>query len=183
MKIISSYDANRLEAISPNWDFGIPVEPVSPSLYKIFIHKLVSNELVHSFELKDFPTQVEFSPDGKQFVTISQNGINLWDTNIGKLLTSHWDRSDEIIISPLWDKFVSTNGSGLSLWSLFDGELLAQDPDHFRPTDFVFSPDSETLAVGLFGGVVQLRQIHTGNVIKTFGLNARYSSFRIFTRW
>lgn len=99
---------------------------------------------------------LEFSPDGKLLAGSSNHSVRLWNVDSGKLVRTfeHFNIAD-IAFSPDGTRLATlrqeTNpiGGDARLWNVKTGELLhTMKQENVAPGSALFTPDSQTLAVG-----------------------------------
>jgi WD40 repeat protein/serine/threonine protein kinase/DNA-binding XRE family transcriptional regulator len=136
------------------WDLRLDTEP------RTFIG--------HTAEI---PTAA-FSPDGKQVLTGSWDGTaRLWDVETRRTV-------QVFHVGGVWSAAFSPNGRQLmtiadqaSLWDRMTGQLLHTMTPSSPNCEFsrvTFSPDSTVVFIGCFGGVGELYNVQTGQLIRTF---------------
>jgi serine/threonine protein kinase/WD40 repeat protein len=109
---------------------------------------------------------IAFSPDGQTLVSAeAQTGqIRLWRVGAGEqvhLLTGHTDDVTSIAFSPAGTTLASAGrqDNTVRLWRLSDGTLLRTLTHPGEVLSVAFSPDGQTLAVGMSDNTVRLWRV------------------------
>jgi WD40 repeat protein len=123
----------------------------------------------HTFRSYPFSPEVAFSLDGKQALVGSNAGAWLLDVDTGAVL--HFFSGEWVTRAAFAPdgKTVLTNATGgvAKLWDTRTGTLLyVFDGFTEYVFDMVYAPDSRSVLI--VGGLVQLRDIATGRLLRTF---------------
>jgi len=112
-----------------------------------------------------------FSPNGKILASCGDSaGINLWNTETGKLLftfTDHQQGNMGLAFSPDGRILASADYNTIYLWDLTTRELFRKSRADGGIHVLQFSPDGKTLVVGGGKGKIQLLDAHTGQLLST----------------
>lgn len=117
-----------------------------------------SGKILHSLErLTDIPVYSAFSPDGKSFLSASEDSISIWDTSTGQLKA--------LIKDGTYSRFTVSNSSSLvaipsvdgnvKIYNLNEGSLVNLiDKENLssQPGDLIFSNDDKNLLIDLNNG-------------------------------
>lgn len=142
-------------------------------------------DLVRSFKGKPQTTCFAMSEDEKIIVAGHNNGtVGLWDARTGKEIRSFMGeaaRVSSIAISPD-NKHLITNTSDntLTIWDFATGKKLNSFKTEATVRELAVTLDSKYLAVAAFNDSVELRNILSGEPVRTFtGHASRISSIAI----
>jgi WD40 repeat protein len=145
--------------------------------------KFVSSEVIvwdaqtgkELFALKghtDMIWKVDFSPDGKRLVSVSDdNTLKVWDAQSGRELFSLKEQSDGFF-SPD-GKRLATVGEGsttprISVWDALTGQVIVTLQGHTSWVDrLAFSPDGKRLASSSNDQTLRIWDLQTGQAIRT----------------
>ena len=136
--------------------------------------------LPHELSDRDFITDLDFSPDGKRLVSISDPGpvSRLWDIESGEAIEG-FPANRAFAFSPCSTLIALSNGMEILLWDISSRETLMSIPqpkDSWVPFALVFSPCGQYLASGAWWirglGIkkcpVRLWDVESGENIATF---------------
>ncbi len=114
---------------------------------------------------------VTFSPDGRIIMNWNREGVWLWDTQTGKLITKLDDTEDIIRISfgPNRKFFVGESNKEIRIWDTENGKIKIKLEQPGLIKKFTLSPDGTTIAnVTGNTSTVKLWDVHTGKLKNTF---------------
>ena len=136
--------------------------------------------LTHELSDGDLITDLEFSPDGKLLVSISDRGpvSRLWDVESGEAIEA-FPKNRAFAFSPCSTLIALSNGKEILLWDISHRETLMRIPqpkDSWVPFALTFSPCGRYLASGAWWirgfGIkkcpVRLWDVESGENIATF---------------
>jgi len=151
---------NTISVLSPD---GTAIATGGTNDKHLSIWAAQSGEKLHEIETSDDGLGIEalaFSPDGK---TVASGGhaalLQLWDTDTwskkGEAKDPDESSIGQIAFSPTGNVLAALVAHGIRLWSPDLGKVISTVPmEHVNK--IVFSPDGQTLAVGLDDGVIKL---------------------------
>ena len=120
-------------------------------------------------------TFLGISPDGQRVVLSAWDGLNFYRLADGKLdrhLGSHFNPMRQVVLSPNGDRaaaLIQGQGaqSSLVVWQIPDGQIVYQR--EFVPAlSLAWSPDGEHLALGEWGGRIQVLRAADGQEVLTW---------------
>ena len=116
---------------------------------------------------------MEFSPDGSQFVSTGDDSIViLWDTNSLGLIRTFEGHSDGIIdvaFSPDGNMLMTgSDDQTTKFWNVNTGENIDTIQHDGSVSSVAFSPDGSQFLVGVSNGIAELWSMQTKSLIQTF---------------
>jgi WD40 repeat protein len=152
--------------------------------YAVILDAQTGEQLAKLEDDMSFINSMAFSPDGKHFVTLSDDGaVRLWEMQAGKLLFSLPVRAKR----PMGEVGFNADGSRIAfagpnagqLWDAQTGKELAQfDPpenEFVHSSDAIFSPDGKR-TVFTYSDHMQIHDAETGTQLAKFSTGKRYIS-------
>ena len=137
----------------------------------------------HLFDLKGHESHVYTvvcSPDGKHFLTASQDGTaRVWDSQTGKIIYQTLNHGGDVYntgYSPSGKYFISSALSGKSafLWDASTGALKHEFKGmNYSIISAYFGKDGKTLKHSYGNGTGKVWDLRTGRLLKTFGTHKR----------
>lgn len=111
-----------------------------------------------------------FSPDGSQFFTLSDEGIQLWQTSDGELLLTSepYQPNSPIAVSPNGDLFAYVKGDSVQIVNCVTGEVVNAftDLNLYQDNDVTFR-GNDTIAISSYDHI-DTYDIETGEWIRNY---------------
>jgi WD40 repeat protein len=127
------------------------------------------DSLRFSLEHQDFVSSAEFSPDGKQIATSSEDKTaKIWDVATGKLLTSveHQGGVNSARFSPDGKQIVTAGSVNTAkVWDAATGKLLASVEHRDTVLSARFSPDGKQIVTASTDRTAKVWDVATGKLL------------------
>ena len=119
---------------------------------------------------------IEFSPDGKKLLSISDDGIiREWDVQSGVCLNEIKERSkrvNSVRYSPIGNFILSSSDKNVRIWDITNGKIIHELEGHKSDVSIaVFSDDGKYVASGSKDGIIRIWNTEEATCLKI--LNAK----------
>jgi WD40 repeat protein len=129
-----------------------------------------------------------FSPDGKQVVTCTEDGVaKLWDVQTGQVVKAfaHEDRVEDAAFTPDGTVLATASESQICVWDIVTQHQRACMSSNTGPvTHIQFDPHGKRLLALEFRGTVRVWDTETGQALPSFERqNAHYATYSPDGNW
>jgi intraflagellar transport protein 122 len=125
----------------------------------IFVYNTTSGELINKIKgHKDTVYCIAYSKDGQRFATGgADNAVVIWSAEgQGLLKYTHNDKIQALSFNPVLNSLASCSSIDFGIW-MSDGQSVNKTKTPARTLCCDWSPDGQLLAIGLFSGVILIK--------------------------